>query len=88
MSLTGALRCACCGQEESTSGCARGHHCGCLGKPRCRLCDKCEEHHHQNCTPELREEVNRIWADAYLQIHELRKTSKINVFEYGKVKDE
>jgi hypothetical protein len=52
MSLRGPEICPCCGQEERTSGCVRGHVCGCsyydyklsYNDAMCARCDKCRKH--------------------------------------------
>lgn len=84
----GPRRCLCCGEEESQGGCVRGFRCLCDRKPECTLCRKCPEHHHGNCTPELREQTQMIMDNALIAVAQLREKHKINLFEYGERTDD
>lgn len=84
----GAMTCTCCGEQESTSGCVQGLRCHCYSEPECELCTKCPDHHHRNCTPELREKAEQINVQAMLDIAKLRDEYKINIFQHGQSSEE
>lgn len=73
--------CFCCGAEFNTGGCVIGLRCRCESNSKCEVCTKCTEHHHRNCTPEIRNSV------ALFVVH-ARDVHNINIFEYGEVKTE
>lgn len=79
----GPMRCMCCGEVFSNHGCVYGFPCLCDKKPECALCRKCPEHHHRNCTHELREQTQMIMDNAHIAVAQLRDKHKINLFEYG-----
>lgn len=77
----GSMNCNCCGEPESTDGCARGFRCGCDSRADCLLCKHCTEHHHRNRSEQLRGEAEKIQVDAMIAIQKLRDKHEINIFE-------
>lgn len=71
--------CRCCGEPERFYEC----HSRCLSKRQCELCAHCIDHHHRNCTEELRKKAEEISLKASLEIANLRENHEINIFEYG-----
>lgn len=77
--MRGMSNCPCCDAEFQTGGCVIGYRCGCDRGPQCDLCSHCTEHHHKNCTEELRMGLIQFIAG-------LRERHGINIFEPGEVK--
>lgn len=75
--------CQCCGEETN-----RYYDCSsrCKSKTECVLCSHCIEHHHKNCTEQLRQKADEIRLKAMMDIAELREKHNINIFEYGENK--
>ena len=85
MGIGGPMQCQCCGEEERTSGCVRGITCRCARIEQCKGCSHCIEHHHRNCSGELRKTIEEAEIALRVMVFDLRKKHGVNIFERGVV---